>query len=204
MRSNAAPTHRRRRHLPERRCPQRLSAYVLIEAHDECQVSDCRCLSEASMALLTPPALQPRPTQEVNRTLTTHGIILNNAEQQRETSHTNPWELPKTDLDRGELHFAKEMAALVAPPYPQVEHLDVAPRASPDGEEVATARIDFRLGEHLKSRIDAPPAGRGVWSTTAAMRCSPSPGAPASHCWPTSGRERCSSAHGPGESAVQR
>jgi hypothetical protein len=46
------------------------------------------------------------------------------------------------------------MAALVAPPYPQVEHLDVAPRASPDGEEGATARIDFRLGEHLKSRID--------------------------------------------------
>ncbi len=42
----------------------RLSACVLIEAHDEWQVSDRRYLSEGSMALLTPPeptALDPRP-----------------------------------------------------------------------------------------------------------------------------------------------
>jgi putative transposase len=41
----------------------RLSACVLIEAHDEWQVSDRRYLSEGSMALLTPPAptaLEPR------------------------------------------------------------------------------------------------------------------------------------------------
>ena len=38
---------------------------MLIEAHDEWQVSDRRYLSEASMALLTPPeptALEPRRT----------------------------------------------------------------------------------------------------------------------------------------------
>jgi putative transposase len=41
----------------------RLAACVLIEAHDEWQVSDRRYLSEGSMALLTPPeptALEPR------------------------------------------------------------------------------------------------------------------------------------------------
>ncbi len=44
----------------------RLSAYVLIEAHDEWQVSDRRYLSETSMAMLTPPqpaALDPRRTE---------------------------------------------------------------------------------------------------------------------------------------------
>jgi putative transposase len=35
--------------------PAPLSACVLIEAHDEWQVSDRRYLSEGSMALLTPP-----------------------------------------------------------------------------------------------------------------------------------------------------
>jgi putative transposase len=43
----------------------RLASCVLIEAHDEWQVSDRRYLSEASMALLTPPqptALEPRRT----------------------------------------------------------------------------------------------------------------------------------------------
>jgi len=43
----------------------RLSACVLIEAHDEWQDSDRRYLSEESMALLNPPAptvLEPRPT----------------------------------------------------------------------------------------------------------------------------------------------
>src|SRR3954451_20630600 len=48
----------------------RLTSCVLIEAHDEWQVADRRYLSEASMALLTPPAptaLEPRhdTTQEV-------------------------------------------------------------------------------------------------------------------------------------------
>jgi putative transposase len=43
----------------------RLASCVLIEAHDEWQVADRRYLSEASMALLTPPkptALEPRRT----------------------------------------------------------------------------------------------------------------------------------------------
>jgi len=59
--------------FPNAAALHRLSACVLIEAHDEWQVSDRRYLSEASMALLTPPAptaLQPRPTQEVLDTLT--------------------------------------------------------------------------------------------------------------------------------------
>ena len=41
----------------------RLASCVLIEAHDEWQVADRRYLSEASMALLTPPeptTLEPR------------------------------------------------------------------------------------------------------------------------------------------------
>jgi len=45
---------------------------VLIEAHDEWQVSDRRYLSEASMALLAPPeptALAPRPAEEVIDTI---------------------------------------------------------------------------------------------------------------------------------------
>ena len=45
----------------------RLSACVLIEAHDEWQDSDRRYLSEESMALLTPPA----PTALTPRTTTT-------------------------------------------------------------------------------------------------------------------------------------
>ncbi len=45
----------------------RLAACVLIEAHDEWQVSDRRYLSEGSMALLTPPeptALDTRRTDD--------------------------------------------------------------------------------------------------------------------------------------------
>lgn len=60
--------------FPNAAALHRLSACVLIEAHDEWQVSDRRYLSEASMALLTPPtptALQPRPAEEVLDTITT-------------------------------------------------------------------------------------------------------------------------------------
>ncbi len=39
----------------------RLAGAVLVETHDEWQVSDRRYLSEGSMRLLTPPA----PTEEV-------------------------------------------------------------------------------------------------------------------------------------------
>jgi len=51
---------------------QRLSACVLIEAHDEWQVADRRYLSEASMAMLTPPALTALPLggPEPNKTPT--------------------------------------------------------------------------------------------------------------------------------------
>jgi putative transposase len=44
----------------------RLASCVLIEAHDEWQVSDRRYLSEASMALLTPPAPTALPTRTTN------------------------------------------------------------------------------------------------------------------------------------------
>jgi putative transposase len=49
----------------------RLSACVLIEAHDEWQDSDRRYLSEESMALLNPPAptiLEPQPATPANTT----------------------------------------------------------------------------------------------------------------------------------------
>ncbi len=39
---------------------------------------------------------------------------------------------------------------------------EVAPRASPDGDEGATARINFRLGEHLKSRIEQAAGHAGL------------------------------------------
>jgi putative transposase len=51
--------------FPDDKALLRLAACVLIEAHDEWQVSDRRYLSEASMALLTPPeptALEPHRT----------------------------------------------------------------------------------------------------------------------------------------------
>ncbi len=59
--------------FPNAAALHRLSACVLIEAHDEWQVSDRRYLSETSMALLTPPVptvLQPRPAKEVLDTIT--------------------------------------------------------------------------------------------------------------------------------------
>jgi|tagenome__1003787_1003787.scaffolds.fasta_scaffold20735777_1 putative transposase len=51
--------------FPDDQSLLRLASCVLIEAHDEWQVSDRRYLSEASMALLNPPeptALEPRRT----------------------------------------------------------------------------------------------------------------------------------------------
>jgi len=60
--------------FPNAEALHRLSACVLIEAHDEWQVSHRRYLSEASMALLTPAAptvLQTRPAEEVLDTITT-------------------------------------------------------------------------------------------------------------------------------------
>ncbi len=51
----------------------RLASCVLIEAHDEWQVSDRRYLSEASMALLNPPA--PAPTALPTRTTNAGGVI---------------------------------------------------------------------------------------------------------------------------------
>lgn len=50
---------------------QRLTAFVLIEAHDEWQVADRRYLSEGSMALLTPPA----PTQISATATSTQEVI---------------------------------------------------------------------------------------------------------------------------------
>jgi hypothetical protein len=46
---------------------QRFSACVLIEAHDEWQVSDRHYLSENSMALLTPPEPTALPTRPADR-----------------------------------------------------------------------------------------------------------------------------------------
>jgi putative transposase len=43
----------------------RLSSYVLIEAHDEWQVSDRRYLSEGSMAMLTPSEPTTLPTDQI-------------------------------------------------------------------------------------------------------------------------------------------
>jgi putative transposase len=55
---------------------QRLSACVLIEAHDEWQVSDRRYLSETSMALLTPPEPTALPTRPADTGVidTTHAL----------------------------------------------------------------------------------------------------------------------------------
>ena len=54
----------------------RLSACVLIEAHDEWQVSERRYLSETSMALLTPPEPTALPTRPADRGVidTTHAL----------------------------------------------------------------------------------------------------------------------------------
>jgi hypothetical protein len=65
--------HRRRRHLPRRRVLLRHASCVLIEAHDEWQVCDRRYLSEASMALLTPPqpaaldTRRPEPNEVIDQ-----------------------------------------------------------------------------------------------------------------------------------------
>jgi hypothetical protein len=57
----ADPPYRRRRRLPDPEALLRLAGAVLIEAHDEWQVSDRRYLPEGSMALLN----RPEPVEEV-------------------------------------------------------------------------------------------------------------------------------------------
>jgi len=67
--------------FPDDNALLRLASCVLIEAHDEWQVCDRRYLSEASMALLTPPeptaleptALEPRPT-DPNEVIDQHAL----------------------------------------------------------------------------------------------------------------------------------
>src|SRR4051794_8015723 len=62
--------------FPDDNALLRLASCVLIEAHDEWQVSDRRYLSEASMALLPPPeptALEPRPT-DPNEVIDQHAL----------------------------------------------------------------------------------------------------------------------------------
>jgi putative transposase len=54
--------HRRRRRLSQPAALLRLAGAVLVEAHDEWQVSDRRYLSEGSMALLNRP---DDPAEEV-------------------------------------------------------------------------------------------------------------------------------------------
>lgn len=69
----------------------------------------------------------------------------------------------------------REPAFVVTPPPPEVSYeapATVAPSVAPDGDEGATARINFRLGEHLKGRIEdaAGQAGLSVnaWLVRAA------------------------------------
>lgn len=60
--------------FPNAAALHRLSACVLIEAHDEWQVTDRRYLSEATMAMLNPPeptALPTRPTKEASTEIQT-------------------------------------------------------------------------------------------------------------------------------------
>jgi putative transposase len=80
--------------FPEDASLLRLSSCVLIEAHDEWQVSDRRYLSEASMAQLTPPAptaLEPRhdTPQEVIDNPDQDGIVTLTQSCTR-TSYTTP------------------------------------------------------------------------------------------------------------------
>jgi hypothetical protein len=69
----------------------------------------------------------------------------------------------------------REPSFVVTPPPAEVAYEApeaVAPPVAPDGDEGATARINFRLGEHLKSRIEdaAGQAGLSVnaWLVRAA------------------------------------
>ncbi|MGH3932196.1 MAG: hypothetical protein ACRDTF_19715 [Pseudonocardiaceae bacterium] len=63
----------------------------------------------------------------------------------------------------------REPSFVVTPPptdysfdEPDTPAVGVAPRASPDGEEGATARINFRLAEHLKGRIEEAAGHAGL------------------------------------------
>ena len=77
----------------------RLSACVLIEAHDEWQVSDRRYLSEGSMALLNPPAPtadqrhQPAHRQGGDRRPRRRHGIVQPAERSRAATSTTPRDL---------------------------------------------------------------------------------------------------------------
>jgi hypothetical protein len=81
----------------------RLSACVLIEAHDEWQDSDRRYLSEESMALLNPPSpdrprAPPRPAERGDGPArTADGIVPINAKQHA-TSYTTPRDAISVDL----------------------------------------------------------------------------------------------------------
>jgi hypothetical protein len=59
-----------------------------------------------------------------------------------------------------------------AAPEPAEPPVPATPPTPPDGDESATARINFRLGEHLKSRIEEAAAQAGLsvnaWLTRAA------------------------------------
>jgi hypothetical protein len=84
--------------LPNTDALLRLSACVLIEAHDEWQDSDRRYLSEESMALLNPPAptaLEPRrddPNEGDGPARTADGIVTITAKQHA-TSYTTLWDV---------------------------------------------------------------------------------------------------------------
>jgi hypothetical protein len=86
------------------------------------------------------------------------------------------------DLAPGSVHLrlrGREPSFVVTPPPadpfgedPGADPADLPPPPAPDGEEGATARVNFRLGEHLKGRIEdaAERAGLSVngWLVRAA------------------------------------
>jgi hypothetical protein len=55
-------------------------------------------------------------------------------------------------------------------PQPEDEGIRVSGLASPEGDEGATARINLRLPEHLKARVDQAAAGEGLSINTWLVR----------------------------------